>query len=87
MQINPPPTDLIQFDHRIRDEWVVAEGALWIDEEGIYKTRVTGVFLDGVNVTGLLTDYDLSEIDSAIEDAWREENQNTDPGLNPHPSR
>jgi hypothetical protein len=66
-----PPTDRVQFDHRIRDEWVVAEGALWIDEEGIYKTRVTGVFLDGVNVTGLLTDYDLSEIDSAIEDAWR----------------
>lgn len=63
------PTLSVSFEHRIRDEWVCVEASAWHDQDGIYRTEIDGVFLDGVNVTGLLTSYDLAEIDAAIEPA------------------
>lgn len=60
---------ITEFDHRIRDEWLRVEAEAWQDETGIYKTAVKGVYLDGVNVTGLLTSYDLAEIDMEIAPA------------------
>lgn len=69
MNTERKPDAVVTFDHRIRDEWVYVEASAWIDEHGIYKTRIDGVFMDGVNVTGLLTSYDLADIDLAIEPA------------------
>lgn len=66
-KIERKPDAVVEFEHRIRDEWVLVEAQAWGDSDGIYKTRVSGVFLEGVNVTGLLTDYDLAAIDSEIE--------------------
>ena len=86
MMIESKPTISTTFDHRIRDEWVYVEASAWHDEDGIYKTRIDGVYLDGVNVTGLLTSYDLADIDGEIEPAILEEARNTDPGLNMGPS-
>jgi hypothetical protein len=62
-------THTTQFEARIRDEWICVEAQAWADQDGIYKQEITGVYLDGVNVTGLLTDYDLSELDAMIGDA------------------
>lgn len=56
------PTHTTTFEAKIRDEWVYVEAQAWADHEGFYKTAITGVFIDGVNVTGLLTDYDLAEL-------------------------
>ena len=70
MTISKPDIQ-VEFDHRIRDEWVYVKASAWYDYEGIYKTRIDGVFLDDANVTGLLTDFDLADIDQAIEPAVR----------------
>lgn len=69
--IQSNPDIQVEFEHRIRDEWVYVKASAWYDYEGIYKTRIDGVFLDDVNVTGLLTDFDLADIDQAIEPAVR----------------
>ena len=69
MRIEPRPTLSTSFEHRIRDEWVLVEASAWHDDDGIYKTRIDGVYLDNANVTGLLTAFDLAEIDAAIEPA------------------
>lgn len=64
-----PPTIKIEFEHKIRNAWVYVEASAWHDYEGIYKTQLNDVFLEGVSVIGLLTDDDLSDIDDAIEPA------------------
>lgn len=69
IQTNPDAT--VTFEHKIRREWVFVEASAWLDESGIYQTRIDGVYMDGVNVTGLLTDFDLADIDQAIEFAVR----------------
>lgn len=63
------PTHTTSFEAKIRSEWVFVEAAIWADEEGIYKQDITGVFIDGVNVIGLLTDADLGMLDAMIEGA------------------
>lgn len=60
----------VQFDAKIRDEWVTVDGLAWADESGVYQTAIKAVWLDVVNVTGLLTDHDIAELDSMIPDAF-----------------
>ena len=64
-----PPTITIQFEHQVRNAWVYVEASAWHDEEGIYKTQLNDVSLDGTSVLGLLTEDDLSDLDDAIEPA------------------
>lgn len=64
-----PPTIKIQFEHQVRNAWVCVEASAWHDEEGIYKTQLNDVSLDGTSVLGLLTEDDLSDLDDAIEPA------------------
>lgn len=66
-----PPTARVQFEHKIRKAWLTVDAELWADEEGVYKTQATNVWLDGVECFDLLTESDICEIESAIEDAWR----------------
>jgi hypothetical protein len=63
------PDISIQFEHQIRNAHVCVEASAWADEEGIYKTQLNDVFLDGISVLGLLTEDDLSDLDDAIEPA------------------
>jgi hypothetical protein len=63
------PTHTTSFEAKIRTEWVFVEAAAWADQDGIYRQEITGVYLDGVNVTGLLTDADLGMLDSIIDGA------------------
>lgn len=65
-KIDQLPDDKISFEHKIRHEWLMIDASIWFDEEGIYKTRIDRVWLDETNVTGLMTDDDLSDIDDAI---------------------
>lgn len=67
--IERKPDIVTDFEARIRDEWIVAEAQAWADAEGIYKIRIAGAYLEGVNVTGLLTDYDIGHLESMAEDA------------------
>lgn len=69
MNTERKPDAVVTFDHRIRAELVFVEASAWLDDSGIYQTRIDGVFLDGVNVAGLLTSYDLADIDMQIEPA------------------
>ena len=64
-----PPTIRIEFEHQVRNEFVNVEASAWHDEEGIYKTELNDVTLDGVSVVGLLTEADLGDITDAIEPA------------------
>lgn len=57
------------FEARIRDEYVTVEAYALADHEGIYRTGIMGVYLEGVHVGGLLTDYDWAMIDGMIEAA------------------
>lgn len=59
----------IEFEHKIRAEWLSIEAYALSDYEGVYSVGVSGVYLDGVNVMGLLTEEDILEIESAIEPA------------------
>lgn len=58
------------FEHKIRSEWLHIEASGWSDYDGLYKVRVDGAFMEGVNVIGLLTDEDIMEIEAAIPDAF-----------------
>lgn len=58
-----------EFEHKIRNAYLWVEACAWMDQDGIYKTQLNDVSLDGVSVLGLLTEDDLSEIDDAIEPA------------------
>jgi hypothetical protein len=64
-----PPDIKVEFEHQIRRAhlWVQASG--WSDENGIYKTELNDVLLDGISVVELLTDDDLSDLMDAIEPA------------------
>jgi hypothetical protein len=64
-----PPTIRIEFEHQVRREHVYVEASAWHDDDGIYKTELNDVLLDGISVIGLLTDDDLSDIIDAIEPA------------------
>ena len=64
-----PPTIKIDFEHQIRSALLWVEASAWHDYEGIYKTQLNDVFLDGTSVLGLLTENDLSDLDDAIEPA------------------
>ena len=64
------PADItIEFEFQIRRAHLWVEASAWGDEEGIYKTQINDVMLDGTSVLELLTDDDLSDIDDAIEPA------------------
>jgi hypothetical protein len=64
-----PPTIKIEFEHQVRKESVFVQASAWHDDDGIYKTELNDVMLDGISVVGLLTDDDLSDIIDAIEPA------------------
>jgi hypothetical protein len=64
-----PPTIKIEFENQVRKEFVVVLASAWHDDDGIYKTELNDVMLDGISVVGLLTDDDLSDIIDAIEPA------------------
>lgn len=63
------PDARVEFEFKVNREFVWVEASVWGDEEGIYKTRIDGVYLDGVDVSGILSDDVLSDIDDAIEPA------------------
>jgi hypothetical protein len=64
------PADIkIEFEHQIRRAHLWVEASAWSDEEGIYKTQLNDVSLDGTSVLELLTEEDLSELQDAIEPA------------------
>ena len=63
------PDAVVEFEFQIRNDFVWVIGHAWGDQEGIYKTCVADVTLEGVSVIGLLTEDDLSDIDDAIEPA------------------
>lgn len=63
------PDIKIEFEYQIRKAYLTVEASAWSDEDGIYKTELNDVYMDGMSVVSLLTDDDLSEIDDAIEPA------------------
>ena len=63
------PDIKIEFEHQIRRAYLWVEASAWSDEEGIYKTQLNDVLLDGTSVLELLTEDDLSDLDDAIEPA------------------
>ena len=63
------PDIKIEFEHQIRRAHLWVEASAWFDEEGIYKTQLNDVMLDGTSVLELLTEDDLSELQDAIEPA------------------
>lgn len=86
-----PPTIKIEFEHQVRNAWVHVEASAWHDYEGIYKTQLNDVSLDGTSVLGLLSDDDLSDIDDAIEpaihaDAGERKATGSDTIQSPYPS-
>lgn len=75
----------VQFEYRIRSEWLFVEAFALSDECGIYSVSVTGAFVDGVNVLGLLTEEDILELESAIEPAIdAEDKEDFDPARDAH---
>jgi hypothetical protein len=64
------PADIkIEFEHQIRRAYLWVQASAWSDEEGIYKTELNDVMLDGISVLALLTEDDLSDLIDAIEPA------------------
>ncbi len=63
------PDIKIEFEHQIRRAHLWVQASAWADEEGIYKTELNEVTLDGTSVLELLTEDDLSELTDAIEPA------------------
>lgn len=63
------PTHITTFEAKIRNEWLVIDGEAWADHEGIYRTSIAAVWMEDVNVIGLLTEDDLSELENMIPDA------------------
>jgi len=63
------PDIRIEFEHQIRKAHLWVQASAWADDDGIYKTELNDVMLDGTSVTELLTDDDLSDITDAIEPA------------------
>jgi hypothetical protein len=63
------PDIKIEFEHQIRRAHLWVEASAWADDEGIYKTELNDVMLDGTSVLALLTDEDLSDLIDAIEPA------------------
>lgn len=69
------PNHTTTFEAKIRDEWLVVDGQAWSDHEGIYQTRIAAVWMEDVNVLGLLTLEDRLELDAMIPDAIANDNQ------------
>lgn len=66
----PTPHNIsIEFEATVRLETVYVEAIAWSDDEGIYKTSLVDVTLDGVSVVGLLSEDVLSDLSDAIEPA------------------
>jgi hypothetical protein len=63
------PDIKIEFEHQIRRAYLWVEASAWADDDGIYKTELNDVMLDGTSVLELLTEDDLSDIIDAIEPA------------------
>jgi hypothetical protein len=63
------PDIKIEFEHQIRRAYLWVQASAWSDEEGIYKTELNDVMLDGISVLALLTEDDLSDLIDAIEPA------------------
>ena len=61
------PTRTITFDAKIRSEWLSIDASAWGDKEGIYKQSIDAAWLGDCNVIGLLTDQDIEELESMIE--------------------
>lgn len=78
-----PPTIKIEFEHQIRNARVFVEASAWHDYEGIYKTQLNDVWLDGASVLGLLTEHDLSDLDDAIEPAIHADAEDRAADFNP----
>lgn len=68
------PDDTVEFEHMIRGNIVYVKASIWGDELGIYKTLIDGVYVDGVEIMGLMRDDDLDELYSAIQPALDAEN-------------
>ena len=71
-----PPTIKLEFEHQIRRAYLCVEASAWHDEDGIHKTELNDVFLDGVSVIALLTEDDLEELVDAIEPAIHAQDAN-----------
>ena len=56
----------VSFEHKIRKAWLDVDAEAWSDDEGIYRTAIVNVWLDGVEVYDLLTPEDIRDIDDAI---------------------
>ena len=56
----------VTFEAKIRDEWVTVDAVAIGDDVGIYRTGIIAVWLDGVNVLGLLHDADINDLDVKI---------------------
>ena len=65
------PDIRVSFDAKLRTAHVLVDALGWSDYEGIYKTALSAVWFDGVDVTELLSDADLAELEGMIEDAIR----------------
>jgi hypothetical protein len=63
------PDIKIEFEHQIRRAYLWVEASAWADDDGIYKTELNDVLLDGISVLALLTEDDLSDLIDAIEPA------------------
>lgn len=61
------------FEYTIRKESLHVECYGLSDEHGIYKTVITGAYLDDVDVLGLLTDTDMGELSIAADKALIEQ--------------
>lgn len=57
------------FDAQIRDAWVHVEAYGMADHSGIWRTGITGVYIEGADVSGLLTADDWCALDAMIEPA------------------
>jgi hypothetical protein len=61
------PDARVEFEFKVNRDFVWVEASAWGDSEGIYKTRIDSVTLEGVEVSGILSDDVLSDIEDAIE--------------------
>lgn len=63
------PDIRVTFPAKLRTAYVTVDALGWSDFEGIYKTALSAIWFDGVDVISLLSDSDLSELEGMIEDA------------------
>lgn len=76
----------VTFETQVRSDWVTVEGEALSDWEGVYRVNLRHVWLEGVDIIGVLDDATLGDLESQIEPALHEEHANTDYGLTMGPS-